>query len=94
MESICDHHRMRDLPWLKLSVAYFVVALLCLIWPVFSTLGNSIHPRVMGLPWSLVYVLGVVVCNALVLGALYVTGVVDAEEPGADPGAGEEERSS
>ena len=85
---------MRRLPWLKLSVAYFIVALLSLIWPIFPALGNAVHPRVLGLPWSLVYVLGVVACNALVLGVLYVTGVVDAEEPEAESGTGEEERSS
>ena len=78
---LCEYGTVSQQAWLKLSIAYFFVALACLVWPVFPALGNSIDPRVWGLPWSLTYVLGIVVCNALVLGALYVSKIVDAKEP-------------
>ncbi len=55
----------------RLGVVYFVVATLALVWPLYGWLGNSIEPRVFGLPWSLVYVLLVIVANTLVLAALF-----------------------
>ncbi len=68
--------------WTRLGVAYFVFATALLIWPIFPALGNRIEPRVLGLPFSLVYVLAVIVANTLVLAALYRARVIDT---GADP---------
>ena len=41
---------MRRLPWLKLSVAYFIVALLSLIWPIFPAL--ALRYRVFAEVWA------------------------------------------
>lgn len=59
----------------RLAIAYFVLSTIALVAPVYTTLGNAIEPRLMGLPWSLVYVLGVIACNFAVLGILYRAGV-------------------
>ena len=54
-----------------IAVAYFVAVTGALIWPVYPALGNHIEPRVLGLPWSLTYVLAFILANALVLLWLY-----------------------
>ena len=59
------------------AVAWFFVSTLLLIAPIFTAVGNRIEPRVLGLPFSLVYVLGVVAANFGVLAWLYVTRSVD-----------------
>ena len=64
----------------RLAIVWFVVSTVVLIAPVYTWLGNRIEPRVLGLPWSLVYVLGVIVLNTVVLAALYAARAVDAEE--------------
>lgn len=74
--------------WTRAGVVYFVIATALLIWPLYPVLGNRIEPRVLGLPFSLVYVLAVIVANTLVLAALYKARVIDT---GADPEAGEAE---
>lgn len=51
-----------------------------LVWPIFPWLGNHVHPRVFGLPWSLVYVLLVVAANAVVLGLLVRFRILDDRE--------------
>jgi len=66
--------------WTFVGVAYFVVATASLIWPVYPALGNRIEPRLLGLPFSLTYVLGVVIVNTGVLAALYRARVIDSEE--------------
>ncbi|HFE46146.1 MAG TPA: hypothetical protein ENJ18_11745 [Nannocystis exedens] len=65
--------------WTRLGVAYFVLATALLVWPIFPALGNRIEPRVLGLPFSLVYVLAVIVANTLVLAALYGARVIDTD---------------
>jgi len=59
----------------RLAIAYFVVSTAALVAPVYTTLGNRIEPRVFGLPWSLVYVLGVIAANFAVLLWMYRKGV-------------------
>lgn len=59
------------------AVVWFCVSTLLLVAPIFFALGNRIEPRVLGLPFSLVYVLGVVAANFAVLAWLYVTRSVD-----------------
>lgn len=70
---------------LRLSVLYFALSAAALVWPIYPWLGNHIEPRVFGLPFSLVWVLGVIVCNFGVLTLLYRLGLIDAaeEEAGA-----------
>lgn len=65
------------------SVAYFVLATATLVWPIYPWLGNHVEPRVLGLPWSLVWVLGVIASNFVVLVVLYRLRLIDHHE--ADP---------
>lgn len=53
------------------------------MWPIYPWLGNHVHPRVFGLPWSLVWVLLVVAANAVVLNVLYRRRLVDHREDGS-----------
>jgi hypothetical protein len=69
-----------------LAALLFVVTTAFLVWPLYPWLGNSIEPRVLGMPWSLVYVLLVIAVNAVALVTLYLTRVVDAEEHPEDAG--------
>lgn len=62
------------------SVLYFALATVCLVWPIYPRFGNSIEPRVLGLPWSLVWVLIVIGCNTVVLGLLLRSGLIDHRE--------------
>ncbi len=57
---------------------FFVATTALLVWPLYPWLGDSIEPRVLGLPWSLVYVLLVIVINGVALTGLYVARVIDA----------------
>lgn len=59
---------------------YFVFAFVALIHPVYTLVGNRVAPRVLGLPFSLVYVLAWVAANTLVLVWLYRSRVIDASE--------------
>jgi hypothetical protein len=63
-----------------LTCVYFVVATLALVHPVFTSLGNRIEPRFIGLPFSLVYVLGWIGLNCLVLIWVYRARLISAEE--------------
>lgn len=62
------------------AVGYFAVSTAFVIAPLYDLLGNHVEPRVVGLPWSLVYVLLVVAINFAVLLGLYWARVVDARE--------------
>ncbi|MFO0637028.1 MAG: hypothetical protein U0168_29710 [Nannocystaceae bacterium] len=64
----------------RVGLGFFVLSTAMLITPVFPWLGNHIEPRVLGLPWSLVYVLGVVAIDCLALAGLYVLRAVDHAE--------------
>jgi len=59
------------------ALSYFTAVTLALIWPIYPWLGNHIEPRVMGLPWSLFYVLAWIVANTGALFLLYRTEPVD-----------------
>ena len=73
------HHQP---PWKsRLAAIWFVASAMLLIWPVFHWIGNHERPFVLGQPWSLTYVLGIVLINFVVLLALYWARWVDAEEP-------------
>jgi hypothetical protein len=64
----------------RVAVGWFVLSTVFLVAPVYTAIGNAIEPRVLGVPWSLVYVLLVVVANTGVLTLLYVGRKVDSAE--------------
>jgi hypothetical protein len=64
----------------RLSLLYFALATATLIWPIYPWLGNRIEPRVLGLPWSLAWVLIVIVCNFVALALLFRLRVIDDRE--------------
>ena len=53
---------------------YAVACVLAMTWPVYAWLGNSIEPYVLGLPFSLVWVVGWVLMTFVVMVAYHVTG--------------------
>lgn len=59
---------------------YFVIATLALIHPIFTYVGNRIEPRLMGLPFSTVYVLLWIGLNSFVLTWMYRSRLLEAEE--------------
>jgi hypothetical protein len=71
----------------RLSLLYFALATASLIWPIYPRFGNHIEPRVLGLPWSLIWVLIVIACNFAVLALLYHLRVIDDRELDDEPGA-------
>jgi hypothetical protein len=75
----------RPLLLARVAPLFFVATTALLVWPLYPWLGNTIEPRVLGLPWSLSYVIGVILIDAAALTALYWLRVVDAEE---DPDRG------
>lgn len=62
------------------AVVWFFVSTLLLVSPIFFIVGNAIEPRWLGLPFSLVYVLGIVAINFVVLAGLYMTRAIDPDE--------------
>jgi len=62
-----------------LAVAYFSFSTAMLVWPLHGLLGNRVHPRVLGLPWSITYVLAIIAANFAVLLVLYGTQVTEDE---------------
>jgi hypothetical protein len=89
MGSIDTHASWGNLPAVSSSptswatrgaVLYFVLATAALVWPVYPWLGNHIEPRVWGLPFSLIWVLGIITCNFCVLLLLYRLRLIDDRE--------------
>lgn len=70
----------RPLLLARVAPLFFIATTALLVWPLYPWLGNAIEPRVLGLPWSLSYVIGVILIDAAALTALYLLRVVDAEE--------------
>jgi len=62
------------------AIVYFAGSTVMLVAPVYTAIGNRIEPRVLGLPWSLVYVLAVVLANATVLALLHAARLVDDDD--------------
>lgn len=52
-------------------VVYFAVVFWCLIWPVYPYFSR-IKPLVLGLPFSLFYLVAVLLCSFLVMLGLYL----------------------
>lgn len=74
--------------WARLSPLYFVASTAALVWPIYPLLGNHVEPRVLGVPWSLAYVVGIILANTGVLIALYASRAVDADEAEEDAEGG------
>lgn len=55
-----------------LLACYFVVCAAALTWPVYGWLGNTITPRVLGLPFSFAWNIGWVVMTFVVLGLFHL----------------------
>jgi len=53
---------------------YVLVCLAAQTWPVYDRFGNSIEPYVLGLPWSLAWVVGWVTLTFVALAIYHVTG--------------------
>ena len=69
----------------KLAVGWFALSTVVLVAPVYTSFGNRIEPRVLGLPFSLVWVLAVIAANCLVLAWLYLGRRIDHAELDDDP---------
>ena len=68
----------------RLALAWFALSAALLVWPLYPWLGNRVEPRVLGLPWSLVYILLVVVADAAALLLLYCARAIDGAEADDD----------
>ncbi len=55
----------------KAVVVFYVFLFLALMWPIYPRFA-SIEPRVIGLPFSLIYVIGGLVLSFLALWGLYL----------------------
>lgn len=70
----------------RLSPLYFVASTAALVWPLYPLLGDHVEPRVFGVPWSLAYVVAIILANTGVMAALYLSRAVDAVEAEDDNG--------
>jgi len=52
---------------------YVVCCLLAVCWPGYARFGNSIEPYVLGIPFSLAWVVGWVIATFIVLSLFHVT---------------------
>jgi hypothetical protein len=77
----------------RVALGYFALSTVALVAPVYTALGNAIEPRVLGIPWSLAYVLGVVLLNATVLAVLYAGRWVDSDDGDGDDDGDDDRRS-
>lgn len=59
------------------ALLYFAAATAALVWPIYPWLGDRIEPRVMGLPFSLVWILAIITSNFCVLLLLYRLRLID-----------------
>jgi hypothetical protein len=65
-----------------LSIGWFVLSVALLVSPIYDIAGNHVEPRVVGHPWSLAYILLIVILNVGVLSVLYATRAVDWPDDG------------
>lgn len=65
----------------RIALIYFALSAAALVWPIYPWLGNHIEPRIiLGLPWSLTWVLLVITANFAALALLYRLRLVDDRE--------------
>ncbi|MFV8750080.1 hypothetical protein ACNOYE_05990 [Nannocystaceae bacterium ST9] len=70
----------------RLALAWFALATATLVWPIYPRYFDSIEPRILGLPFSLAWILIVIIANFLAVALLYALHLVDDREH--DEGAG------
>ncbi len=63
-----------------LALTWFVLATATLVWPIYPAYFDRIEPRVWGLPFSLAWILIVIVANFFVVALLYKLRLVDDRE--------------
>lgn len=66
-----------------LFALWVACCLAALVWPGYALLGNRIEPRVLGVPFSLAWVVGWVLASFVALALYHVTG---RDEPGGGEG--------
>jgi len=77
--------RSRRPAWPHVAFALFCAcAFVALTWPVYPRLGNRIEPRVLGLPFSLAWIVGWTVASLIAL-VLYERGVSRRSEQSSGP---------
>jgi hypothetical protein len=60
--------RSRRPAWPHVAFALFCLsAFAALTWPVYPALGNRIEPRILGLPFSLAWIVGWIVASLVAL---------------------------
>ena len=62
---------MQDSRFKRGLACYFVIATLALIWPIYPFF-SGIHPRVFGMPFSLVWILVVLILSFSILASVYL----------------------
>ena len=65
-----------------LFAAYVLICIAMVCWPGYAWLGNSIEPYVLGLPFSLAWVVGWVLATFVVLLAYYLADERSRRERG------------
>jgi hypothetical protein len=69
----------------RLALLWFLLATATLVWPIYPAYFDRIEPRVLGLPFSLAWILIVIVANFAVLLLLYALRLVDDREHEEEP---------
>lgn len=64
----------------RLALIWFVFATATLVWPIYPRYFDRIEPRVLGLPFSLAWILIVIVANFVAVALLYALRLVDDRE--------------
>lgn len=67
-------HGLRD----GLFAVYVVLCLLANVWPGYAWFGNSIEPFVLGVPFSLAWIVGWVLLTFVAVALYHATGEEDA----------------
>jgi hypothetical protein len=64
----------------RVALIWFALATATLVWPIYPTWFDRIEPRIFGLPFSLAWILIIIVANFCVVGLLYKLRLVDDRE--------------
>ncbi len=69
----------------RLALIWFLLATSTLVWPIYPRYFDRIEPRIAGLPFSLSWILIIIVANFAVVGLLYRLRLVDDLEHDETP---------
>jgi hypothetical protein len=64
----------------RAAVIWFVLATATLVWPIYPMWFDRIEPRILGLPFSLAWILIIILANFAVVAVLYRLRLVDDRE--------------